>query len=474
MVDPSCAMSLMSCSLTALRAHREALAGDKVDRMRGDIEALHGQAVMLAALLSATPKLPLGVPSSLPDGILGVARRMVLHASKSPAIASAEREAGWTLIAALVVSLPPEELEEHELELMTLWALPFGGNCVERVKDAVPNLALELSGWAAAMEALEAFIRSHVAPSMSPDKDEILLTPILGYLNGALTYLSSPVLQDAPAGIRPLVDQLVLRTLDAYRALPDPSLYRGDHVTLLAICCAPFRDPVSYVASSCLRKLLDERDASLGPWVPGRDGLEDELRAFSGGSDGPLPPVTQAASSVFPQPKSQATALVDSMLLTFAAMFPAQAEKVKVHLLETVLTSLKGGKKQPWRAPNALNACVALLGSLKAQLAHKGVVEKEEDLWKRSQLVIQVQPPQPSQTPLTLNAVALLMWPQGFGARWNNLNGPRSSRLKMLVQTAKPHLYCSPVFLFSAAVPQNVTGHRSQVTAYRPQATGPQ
>eukprot|EP00897_Mesotaenium_endlicherianum_P011039 jgi/Mesen1/9964/ME000072S09379 len=100
-------------------------------------------------------------------------RQMGLHTSKSPAIALAEREAGWTLIAALVVSLPPETsdhpeclsftllvrgrragggraggiagAEEHELELMTMWALPFGGNCVECVKGAIPNLALELS-----------------------------------------------------------------------------------------------------------------------------------------------------------------------------------------------------------------------------------------------------------------------------------------------------------------------------------------
>jgi hypothetical protein len=30
------------------------------------------------------------------------------------------------------------------------------------------------------------------------------------------------------------------------------------------------REPEKYVASSCLRELLDHRDASLGPWVPGR------------------------------------------------------------------------------------------------------------------------------------------------------------------------------------------------------------
>jgi hypothetical protein len=41
----------------------------------------------------------------------------------------------------------------------------------------------------------------------------------------------------------------------------------GTYLLLFDVNC---REPEKYVASSCLRELLDHRDASLGPWVPGR------------------------------------------------------------------------------------------------------------------------------------------------------------------------------------------------------------
>ncbi len=38
---------------------------------------------------------------------------------------------------------------------------------------------------------------------------------------------------------------------------------------------------------STLRQLLNSQDAALGPWVPGRDPLEDALAAFAGAPGGP-------------------------------------------------------------------------------------------------------------------------------------------------------------------------------------------
>lgn len=38
---------------------------------------------------------------------------------------------------------------------------------------------------------------------------------------------------------------------------------------------------------STLRQLLNSQDAALGPWVPGRDPLEDALSAFAGAPGGP-------------------------------------------------------------------------------------------------------------------------------------------------------------------------------------------
>ena len=83
------------------------------------------------------------------------------------------------------------------------------------------------------------------------------------------------------------------------------------------------REAAAYGPSSCLRTLLDPRDAALGPLMPGRDSLEDELRGFRGGAEG-LPPVMwNPTSPFFPQPVALPTAAVDAMLLQLAAMFVA-------------------------------------------------------------------------------------------------------------------------------------------------------
>ena len=42
------------------------------------------------------------------------------------------------------------------------------------------------------------------------------------------------------------------------------------------------------VASSALRQALNRQDDVLGPWVPGRDPLEDALAAYAGEALGPL------------------------------------------------------------------------------------------------------------------------------------------------------------------------------------------
>lgn len=38
----------------------------------------------------------------------------------------------------------------------------------------------------------------------------------------------------------------------------------------LCPCIPDYRNPSAYEESSCLRLLLDKRDAWLGPWIPGR------------------------------------------------------------------------------------------------------------------------------------------------------------------------------------------------------------
>jgi hypothetical protein len=41
-------------------------------------------------------------------------------------------------------------------------------------------------------------------------------------------------------------------------------------------------DAASCVSFSSLKHMLNSQDALLGPWLPGRDMLEDELRTFVG------------------------------------------------------------------------------------------------------------------------------------------------------------------------------------------------
>lgn len=314
---------------------------------------------------------------------------MVLQPVRNPVATNGEREVGWLLIAALVASMSKDELEEHAIGLLALWAIPFGGNSAERVKKVDPALQSEIATWVAAMDALGAFIRHCIAPLVSRNapNSATLLQPVLGYLSGALQYLCSPVLQDA-AALRPGMEQLTIWTFDAYRALPDANLYRIDHVPLLSICTLPFRNASSTPSSSCLRTLLNPADASLGPWMPGRDSFEDELRAFEGGADGLLPCVWAAETPAFPQPLSQAVSLVDAMLLCFGAVFATQSESKKNALLDLVVTSLKSGRKQPWRAANAANIGVALLGGLKAA-SGRGKEVAEPEMWKKAEALIQ-------------------------------------------------------------------------------------
>ncbi|KAL2632357.1 hypothetical protein R1flu_017043 [Riccia fluitans] len=387
-VDASSANNLITFGLTTLRALRETVSVEKGDRLKLELDSLHGQAAMLAALITACPKLVLGVPSRLPRAIWDEAKSMVSQGNGNSFSMGAEKEAGWTLIAAILSSMPKEELEEQKLEILVLWASEFGGIIDDQLKKADGMLSVHLSGWSAAVEALTAFIKRFVVPNISATEEGILLQPIMGYLSGALAYLTSPALKQAPAALKPAVNLFTIRVLRAYQALPDPVSYKDEHPALLSICAAPFRDPASWGASSCLRLLLDSRDASLGPWIPGRDSFEDELRAFEGGGEGVLPCVWAYEVPAFPQPLPVATVLVDEMLLCLGNVFAAQMEKSKLQLLEIILESAKTGRKQNWHSANITNICVALLRGLKASVGMR-TQGAEVDAMRQVQEILQ-------------------------------------------------------------------------------------
>ncbi len=92
---------------------------------------------------------------------------------------------------------------------------------------------------------------------------------------------------------------LQLRLLEAYFVLPAASLWAGDHAQLIKLCCRHLRSPTLggpvpfdaalALSQASLRRMLSGQDGVLGPWVPGREELEDELRAYAGGPPGCTP-----------------------------------------------------------------------------------------------------------------------------------------------------------------------------------------
>jgi hypothetical protein len=68
----------------------------------------------------------------------------------------------------------------------------------------------------------------------------------------------------------------------AHGHLPIHDLLTGYIPVFLNIVTA---DAASCVSFSSLKHMLNSQDALLGPWLPGRDMLEDELRTFVGESE---------------------------------------------------------------------------------------------------------------------------------------------------------------------------------------------
>ncbi|XP_010265191.1 PREDICTED: HEAT repeat-containing protein 5B [Nelumbo nucifera] len=364
-VDPTCVGGLISYGVTTLNALRESVLSEKGGNFKVELDSLHGQATVLAALVFISPKLPLGYPARLPKSVLEVSKKMLMQFSRNPIAATVEKEAGWLLLASLISSMPKEDLEDQVFDILSLWADLFNGNQDYQNKQA-DDLTSEICVWSAAVDALTAFIRCFI--STTTINNGVLLQPVLVYLSRALSYVSLLAAKQLP-NMKPSIDIFIIKVLIAYQSLPDPMTYSGDHSQIIQICTTPFRDPSGCEESSCLRLLLDKRDSWLGPWIPGRDWFEDELRAFQGGKDGLLPCVWDSELSSFPQPETIGKMLVNQMLLCFGIIFATQDSSGMLLLLGMIEQCLKTGKKQSWHASSITNACVALLAGFKALLA---------------------------------------------------------------------------------------------------------
>ncbi|MBA0847683.1 hypothetical protein Goshw_021366 [Gossypium schwendimanii] len=335
-VDPTCVGSLISYGVTILNALRESVSFEKGSNLQVDLNSLHGQATVLAALVSISRKLPLGYPARLPKAVLEVSKKLLTESSSDAVTAKVEQEAGWLLLSSLLSSMLKEELEDQVFDILSLWAGLFNGN-PEDVIGENGDLQPRIRVWSAAIDALTSFIRCFVSSNLAVSG--ILLQPVMLYLNRALSYISLLAAKEL-LDIKPEVDIFIIRTLMGYQSLPDPMAYKSDHPQIIQLCTIPYRD-----------------------W------FEDELRAFQGGKDGLMPCVWDNELSSFPQPETINKMLVNQMLLCFGIIFAAQNSGDMLSLLGMMEQCLKAGKKQPWHAASMTNICVGLLAGLKALLA---------------------------------------------------------------------------------------------------------
>ncbi|XP_058736234.1 protein SWEETIE-like isoform X1 [Vicia villosa] len=375
-VDPTCVSGLTSYGVTNLTALRESVSFEKGSNLQFELDSLHGQATVLAALVSISPKLPLGYPARLPRLVFEVSKKMLIEYSHNPSAATVEKEAGWLLLSSLLVSLPKEELEEDVFDILALWATLFTGNPENEVAKT-DDLMSRIYVWSAAVHALTAFIKCFISPDVM--NDGVLLQPVLVYLNSALSYISALKVKELP-NVKPAVDTFIIKTLIAYQSVPDPASFKSDHPQIIQLCTFPFRHASECEESSCLRMLLDKRDAWLGPWIPGRDWFEDELRAFQGGKDSIMPCVWENEISSFPQPETISKTLVNQMLLFFGILFSSQDSGGMLSLLGVIEQCLKAGKKQHWRKSSITNICVGLLAGFKSLLSFRPQTLEQEIL----------------------------------------------------------------------------------------------
>ncbi|XP_008459469.1 protein SWEETIE isoform X1 [Cucumis melo] len=366
-VDPNCVGGLFSYGVTMLTALRENVSFEKNYNLQLELDSLHGQTAVLAALVSVSPKLPLGYPSRFPRSVLEVSKKMLTDPSRNPVATTVENEAGWLLLSSLLACMPKEELEDQVFDILSLWAAFFSGNMEHEIHQT-GDLTSRICVWSAAIDALTAFIRCFISPDVT--SAGVFLQPVIVYLSRALSLISILATKDL-ASSRPALNILIIRTLIAYQSLPDPMVYKNDHSQIIQLCTSPFRDASGCEESSCLRLLLDRRDAWLGPWIPGRDSFEDELRAFQGGKDGLVPTIWEEEISNFAQPETINKKLVNEMLLCFGVIFACQDSSGMLSLLGVIEQCLKTGKKQPWHAASVTNICVGLLAGFKALLSFR-------------------------------------------------------------------------------------------------------
>uniref|UniRef100_A0A6N2MQ76 Uncharacterized protein n=1 Tax=Salix viminalis TaxID=40686 RepID=A0A6N2MQ76_SALVM len=105
-LHPTCVGGLISYVVTTLSASRDNVSFEK--NLKIELDSLNGQTTVLAALVSISPKLPLGYPARLPRSVLELSKKMLTESSRNPVAAIVEKEAGWLLLSSLLSSMPKQ------------------------------------------------------------------------------------------------------------------------------------------------------------------------------------------------------------------------------------------------------------------------------------------------------------------------------------------------------------------------------
>ncbi|CAI9297797.1 unnamed protein product [Lactuca saligna] len=104
-IDTTCVGGLVNYGITTLKALRENVSFGKRNNLKVELDSLSGQATILAALASVSPKLPLGYPARFPRTMFDVARKILTESSQNTVFATVEKQVGWLLLLSLRAAL---------------------------------------------------------------------------------------------------------------------------------------------------------------------------------------------------------------------------------------------------------------------------------------------------------------------------------------------------------------------------------
>ena len=338
---------------------RVGLSGLQIADVR-DLDAasagqLHGNSLLVAALVAGAPALLFGLPIELPAAALESG--LALISRSSPAV----KTSGWLLLAAVLAGPGGSKAAAaHGPTLLQLWNIAFARESIVSQRKGASELLFkgaeavaELSWRAAAAESLEAFLRTATSVGLrAAASSAASLGPTL---RAALKLATDAALSDAslPAAERTAASLFRLRLLEALRALPSASMYAPQHQQVLQLA-AECLDPAAPAAGVLLLSLLQASDSALGPVAPGHDGLEDTLRVFQGGADAPPPklwmPLARGAVHTlgpFPSPLPCASALAEAQAIECGRLWAAGGAEARVSLMARVAAAARAGYAAP-------------------------------------------------------------------------------------------------------------------------------